>query len=105
MVQNTKRYLVTEAQLYALKENTLLEGDSEFTKGDYVELLEPVEGYIVPPNTIGTVLHVDAVGTVRTQFSIDGQEVVIPINPDVDRIVKAYSASGSLQEERRLKKS
>lgn len=90
MVQNTKRYLVTEAQLYALKENSLLEDDSEFIKGDYVELLEPVEGYIVAPNAIGIVLHVDAVGTVRTQFNVDGQEVVIPINPDVDRISKYY---------------
>jgi len=88
MENKIKRYIVNEHQLGAIHESVVTETPNTFIKGDRIELLTPVDGFNVPPKSEGMVIHVDALGTLRTEFNINGQLLVIPINPDVDNIVK-----------------
>lgn len=83
-----KIYLLTEHQILAIKENVTTEIPDLFQKGDHIRLLAPVEGYQVPVKSVGVVAHVDAIGTIRAQFSINGSTTLVPINPDVDEIAK-----------------
>ena len=85
---NKKIYLLNEHQLLVIKENVTAETPDLFKKGDHVQLLAPVEGYPVPAKSVGSVVHVDAIGTVRTEFNVNGNTVIVPINPDVDEIAK-----------------
>lgn len=82
-----KKYLVNERQLLIIRENVMKEEPAQFNAGDIISVLSPVEGY-GRLGVMGVVKHVDAVGTVRAEFHINGQPVIIPLNPEVDRLSK-----------------
>lgn len=82
------KYLMNEHQLKIIGENIISEIPEQFTKGDKIQLLSPIDGYLVPPKSFGEIIHVDALGTARTEFIVNGQKVIVPVNPDVDEIIK-----------------
>jgi hypothetical protein len=84
----SKIYRLNENQLRVIRENVMRESPEEFSKGDHIMLQEFIDGFDIPANSEGIVLHVDAAGTVRTQFIVNGKPTVVPINPDIDHIVK-----------------
>jgi hypothetical protein len=84
----SKIYRLNENQLRVIRENVMRESPEEFSKGDHIMLQEFIDGFDVPANSEGIVLHVDAAGTVRTQFIVNGKPIVVPINPDIDKIIK-----------------
>jgi hypothetical protein len=86
--ERSRKYLVTEGQLKKIQENVMKESPIDVVKGDQVKLMSPVEGYDVPPETVGNVLHVDAIGTIRAEFVVGGKSIIVPINPEVDQVVK-----------------
>lgn len=93
-----KKYIVNEHQFRIIAENIVNETPDDFVKGDQIILLEPVEGYNVPPEKVGTVIHVDAIGTVRTEFEVNGQIIVVPIDPEVDQIRKITQPFNLMEE-------
>lgn len=88
-----KKYQVNEHQFKLIAENIVTEEPDLFDKGDKLKLLAPIEGYDVPLNKIGTVIHVDAIGTTRTEFIVNGLKIIVPIDPEVDHIQKIQSFS------------
>lgn len=84
----SKIYLLNENQLRTIRENIMRESPDEYFKGDHIMLQQVIDGFNVPANSEGIVLHVDAAGTVRTEFIVHGKPIVVPINPDVDQIIK-----------------
>lgn len=86
--QLAKKYLVKESQLRYIRENVINDAPYDVTKGDQIKLIAPVEGYNVPPETVGNVLHVDAIGTIRAEFIVGGKPIIVPINPEIDQVQK-----------------
>lgn len=84
----SKIYRLNENQLRVIRENVMHESPEEFSKGDHIMLQQVIDGFDVPANTEGVVLHVDAAGTVRAQFMVQGKPTVVPINTDIDHIIK-----------------
>ncbi len=84
----SKIYRLNENQIRVIRENVMHESPSEYSKGDHIMLQQIIDGFDVPANSEGIVLHVDAAGTVRTQFIVNGKPTVVPINPEVDHIIK-----------------
>jgi hypothetical protein len=85
--KSAKTYLMNERQLEIIQENIMKEEPEQFQEGDIVSVMTPVEGY-GQLRSMGVVKHVDAAGTIRAEFDINGKPTIIPLRPEVDKLSK-----------------
>jgi hypothetical protein len=90
MQENTskRKYLVNASQLKIIQENVMKEAPIDVAKGDQIQVMSPIENFQLPAGSVGTVKHVDAIGTIRAEFMVKGRPIIVPLNPEVDRLVK-----------------